>query len=356
MSAGQPNRGIGASILEAEIREQGEVLERRGATVMPRVSDAARLLWDGGTDYVVLAARGSSANAARYAQYLLGSTLRVNAALAAPSLYADVGAAPKLDRAAVLGISQSGQSPDIVSVLNAAHEQGRPTVAITNDEGSPLALAADVVIPLMAGPERSVAATKTFLATLQTCLQLVEALDPVAERRRWLGRLPSLVHGFAEGLLASRTTFEPLVEANLLTALGRGLDLSIAVESALKIRELSGTPAESFSPPDLLHGPIASLGRSSHLWVVSTAHQPDSAAIEILKRARALSVRAVVVSSDSAGWPPEDTAIEVPGSPPSWLRALLAVIPGQVAGLYIAECRGVDVDRPHGLKKVTLTR
>jgi glutamine---fructose-6-phosphate transaminase (isomerizing) len=349
-------RRAGSTLLEMEIREQGEVLERRAGGGIHRSAEAARLLRDTDSDYLVLAARGSSAHAARYAQYALGRGARLSTALAAPSLYRHPARAPKLARAAVLGISQSGQSPDIVSVLDAARAQGRPTIAITNSEDSPLADVADILIPLLTGPERSVAATKTYLATLQAIEQLLDGLNPSSERREWLARLPSLVHGMAEVLLANRAMFDPLVHATLLTIVGRGFDLATAMESALKIRELSAIPAEAFSPPDLLHGPVASLTHSSHLWLVSTGDPPDQSAREILQRARVESLRTILVSSRTEPTSPDQVVIEIPAAPPPWLRSILAVIPGQVAGFRLGECRDVDIDRPHGLRKVTLTR
>ncbi len=159
------------SMLEQEIREQPELLARRNPLGKPAADEAGRLLARSDVTHLVVAARGSSDNAARYGQYLLGRAIGLSTYLATPSLYAD-GSGPRLDGAAVLGISQSGQSPDVVGVLAAARLQGRPTIAITNDVASPLALVADVVIPLLAGTERSVAATKTYTATMQALIQL----------------------------------------------------------------------------------------------------------------------------------------------------------------------------------------
>jgi glucosamine--fructose-6-phosphate aminotransferase (isomerizing) len=141
--------------LEREILAQGGALRDRAGAGLEAARAAAELL--GGVDYLLVAARGSSDNAARYGQYLLGAEAGLTVALAAPWLY--TGRAPRIGAGGVLGISQSGRSPDIVAVLAAARAQERPAVAMTNDEGSPLARTADVVIPLAVGPERSVAAT-----------------------------------------------------------------------------------------------------------------------------------------------------------------------------------------------------
>jgi glucosamine--fructose-6-phosphate aminotransferase (isomerizing) len=276
-------------------------------------------------------------------------------ALAAPSLYADPDAAPLLAGTAVLGISQSGQSPDIVAVLAAGRAQGRPTIAITNDGASPLAAQADVVIPLATGEERSVAATKTYIASLHAVHQILEALHPSAERREWLARLPALVDEIVEGQMDARAQYDVLDPAASLTVAGRSLDFAAAHETALKIRELAGLVTEAFSPPDLLHGPIAAVGPSGWFWLVST--RPGNAdAAELHRAVRALEVPTVVVSADPMLCADADIPILLPSILPSWVAAILAVVPGQVAALRLAEIRGVSIDHPHGLSKVTLTR
>ncbi|MBS1886527.1 MAG: SIS domain-containing protein [Actinobacteria bacterium] len=336
-----------STLLEREIADQGSILRGRAAAGEDAAARAARAL--GAADHLVLAARGSSDNAARYAQYLLGDALRLEVGLAAPWLYRDLDRAPRLTGAGVIGISQSGQSPDIVAVLAAARAQGRPTVALTNDVGSPLADQADVVVPLLAGPERSVAATKTFLASLHAVAQLVDRLAPDPERARLLAALPDLVDALTARQLDLRGRFDPLLGASLITVAGRGLAFAAAHESALKLRELSGMPAEAFSPADLMHGPLAALGPSGASWLVAPAD-------EDLARIAPRTGTTVVVADRKR--PVGAGAVEVmlPTGLPPWLVAILAVIPAQVAGLRLAEARGVDVDRPWGLQKVTLTR
>jgi glutamine---fructose-6-phosphate transaminase (isomerizing) len=344
------------SLLELELRDQADVLaarSARGAAAATAAGAAAELLGRGDVEHLVIAARGSSDNAARYAQYLLGLRARLPVGLAAPWLYG--GERPPLLRgAAVLGISQSGRSPDIVGVLAAARAQGRPTLAITNDPKSPLAAVADVVVPLLAGEERSVAATKTYLASLHAVAQIASALAP-ADWGPWFDRLPELVSAAVDDLLARRSLFDPLASVRLLTVVGRGLELATAFETALKVRELSGIAAEAFSVPDLLHGPVAALNELGAVWMVAGAGrgQPTAADLEALRRGGGL---AVVVSGDRSLLAGADLALPMPAGAPDWLAPMLAVLPGQVAALRLGELRGVDLDRPHGLHKVTLTR
>ena len=306
-------------------------------------------------DHVVIAARGSSDNAARYAQYLLGSEAGISVALATPWLFGHGHSPPRLGGAAVIGISQSGRSPDVVGVLAAAREQRRPTIAITNDRHSPIATPAEVVIELGVGEERSVAATKSYLGSLQALAAIAAALEPHRVTSEWLERLPDLVTELAAEQLATRDRFDPLGACRLLTAVGRGLDYSTACESALKLRELSGIPAEGFSPPDLIHGPLGALGTETGLWIVASGERTEPDALAALEPIRARAGVAAAISADPAVLALASIGVELPAGLPPWVGAIAAVVPAQAAALRLAELRGVEVDEPNGLHKVTLT-
>ena len=334
-----------SSRLEQEIAAQGAVLARRAAEGASGAAAAANLLR--GAAHVVIAARGSSDNAARFAQYLLGGEARVTVGLAAPSLYRDADRAPRLTGAAVMAISQSGRSPDIVAVLAAARVQGRPTIAITNDPDSDLAAEADVVVALLAGEERSVAATTSYLASLHALVQIAEAMAPSAERRRRLDSLPGEVQALTASVLRRRAEFDVLADAIPITVTGRGLFFSAACETALKVRELSGIPAEAFSPPDLLHGPVASLRPPGATWLLDPHGELDVIAARVAP--------SVIVSARAEALARARVPIALPEGIPDWVAAILAVLPAQAAGLRLAERGGGDVDAPHGLSKVTLT-
>lgn len=341
------------SRLEEEIQDQGAALRRRADAGREAAREASGLLERAGVRYLILAGRGSSDNAARYGQYLLGSHARLSTGLAAPWLFAGDFEPPSLSDGGVVAISQSGGSPDVAAVLAGARKQGRPAIAITGNPDSAVARAAQLVVPLGVGEERSVAATKSYTASLHALAQLALALRPDAMMARELARLPGALTELALSELAERERFDALDAASHITVVGRGLNYATAHELALKLRELSGTPAEAFSPPDLLHGPVAALGRSTCLWLVSAGggRQLDA------ETAAALRTRAgttVVVSDDEALLAGADIAVPLPRQP-AWLAPFAAVVPGQVAALRLAELRGVDVDRPHGLKKVTLT-
>lgn len=340
--------------LETELRDQGAALAARAEVGLRAAAEAAELISESNVEHLVIAARGSSDNAARYGQYLLGLDGGLAVGLAAPWLYGHGHLPPALPGAAVLGISQSGRSQDIVGVLAAAHAQGRPTIAITNAPESPLAAEADVVIPLGVGEERSVAASKTYTASLHALAQLGAALRPARFSPEVMEILPQLVSELTAAELARREVFDPLAEAALLTAVGRGLDFATACEAGLKLRELGGTPAEAFSTPDLLHGPIAALGPGTALWIASGVANTEEAELEALGRLAGLTGLHVAVSSDPRVLELAEIPVSLPVVP-EWAAPLLGVVPAQVAALRLAEIRQVSVDSPHGLSKVTLT-
>jgi glucosamine--fructose-6-phosphate aminotransferase (isomerizing) len=351
------------SRLEAEIREQPSVLAaaataRKGATAL-----AGAMLRSAGVTHLVIAARGSSANAARYAQYLFGTELGMSVHLAAPSLFSG-GIVPRLDGAAVMAISQSGQSPDVVAVLASARAQGRPTIAVTNDTSSPVTGPADVVVPLLAGPELSVAATKTYTATVQALVQIAIAAGAGGLQPE-LDRLPGLL---ADILAASfdeagvLTTFARRLagrpgsrgDSPALTVVGRGTGAAGAAEVALKIREVALSRTEAYSAPDLLHGPIAALGPSSLVCVVASPSYPLAYWRALCAQLRAAGVTTGVVAS-APMYRAQPEFLSIPGDLPAWLFDVLVVGYGQCAALQLGRLAGLDVDRPRGLSKVTLT-
>ena len=219
--------------------------------------------------FVVIAARGSSDNAARYAQYLFGAHNRLPVCLATPSLFTFYDAAPSLAGALVIGVSQSGQSPDIVAVVESGRRQGALTLAITNRPGSPLGLAAEHTLPLLAGEERAVAATKTYTAQLCALAMLSAAVEGASLRWAELDRVPGLV----EQAIALNAAVDEKVAryryAEHFVVVGRGFNYATAFEVALKMKETSYLVAEPYSPADLLHGPVAMIDRGFPVLLVA---------------------------------------------------------------------------------------
>jgi len=340
------------SLARAEILEQPAVvdalLERERAGIERLAAEVRRRR----PRYAVIAARGSSDNVARYAQHLLGRLAGLPVVLATPSLHTLYDAPPRLVDALVIGISQSGASPDVVSVVADGARQGAMTAAITNDPASPLAAAAAHVIDLGAGEERSVAATKTYTASLAAVAWLAAAAAGDRAREAELATLPGSIAdqlartGDAAGALDAVAGWERL------TVVGRGVHYATAFEAALKLRELSGVVAEPFSPADLLHGPIAAVGRDQPLLAIAPAGLTEASMRELVAAARARGAPVAAIGHDPALGDPFLEMVDVP----EWLGPVVAIVPAQLLAVGLAERRGVDVDAPFGLRKITLTR
>jgi glucosamine--fructose-6-phosphate aminotransferase (isomerizing) len=335
---------------EQEIRSQGSILRERAGRGREQAEGVAESWRD--VSYALVAARGSSDNAAVFFQYLAGRELGLLVALATPSLYEDETAIG-LDGAGVLAVSQSGRTPSLVAVLERAIAQGRPNAAVTNDPTSPLAAVAECVIELGAGPELAVAATKTFSSTWHALAQLVEALKGGA--LEGLDELPELVERTTTWALGASLPIEALNVVGGITVVGRGVGQSVAAEVALKIREVAGIRSESFAAPDFLHGPIGAGGADSTLLLVVTEELSDAVADELLVDSRRVGMRTVVVRTPERSRFASDEEIVLGQSAPDWAVGLAHVIVGQVLALRLGELRGRPIDTAVGLKKITLS-
>jgi glucosamine--fructose-6-phosphate aminotransferase (isomerizing) len=338
------------SLARQEIAQQPDVIARLLERERPALRALAAELRRRRPRYVVVAARGSSDNAARYAQHVLGRVLRLPVLLATPSLHTLYDAPPRFVDAFVIGISQSGASPDVVSVVAEGARQGAMTVAITNDPTSPLAAAAAHVIDLGAGEERSVAATKTYTASLAAIAALAAEGDGALSDE--LARLPAAMAaqlaltGAAEAAVAAASDWERL------TVVGRGAHYATAFEAALKVRELAGIVAEAYSPADLLHGPIATTGPGQPLLAIAPAGPTEGSMRELVATARERGARVAAIGHDAALGDPFLELVDVP----EWLGPAVAIVPAQLLAVGLAERRGIDVDAPFGLSKITMTR
>ena len=243
-----------------EIGQQPEVMARLLREQKGRIESLAAAIRERGIAQVLIAARGSSDNAATYAKYLFGMANGLPVALAAPSMYTLYGQPPRLADTLVIGVSQSGMSPDIVAVIQDARQQGMLTVAITNDENSRLAQAAEQVIGLLAGEERSVAATKTYTAELMVLAMLSVALANDEARWQQLAALPEAVAATLSLAETIRGQVERYRYLDSCAVIGRGYNYATSFEAALKIKELTYTSANPYSSADFMHGPIAVVG------------------------------------------------------------------------------------------------
>jgi len=339
--------------LRDEILEQPAAAERQLASSRPAIDALVARLRAEPIDHVVIAARGTSDHAAVYAQYLLGTVHRLPVALATPSILSLYGVVPRFARALVVGISQSGASPDVVGVVDAGRRQHVPTLAITNDPDSPLAKAAEYVIALAAEPERAVAATKTYTTSLLAIARLSAELLDEADSRAAVTAIPDA--------LAQALTVEPEVEriadelaaADRCLVLGRGYEYATAREWALKLKELTHLLADPYSGADFQHGPIGLVHDGFPILAVATAGPALDGMVELLARVRDAGARLLVLSDE------ESVLALGEGAPlpavPEWLSPLVAIIPAQLFAYHLARARGLDTEAPRNLAKVTLT-
>jgi len=343
------------SILQDEIREQPQVLTTLLDTEGENTRRIAADLRARGIKYVIMAARGTSDNAARYAQYLFGAYNRLPVGLATPSLFSVYGEPPRLEDGLIIGISQSGQSTDIVAVLEEGQRQGAPTLAVTNDPNSPLATQADYVITLHAGEERAVAATKTYTAQLAALALLSCALGEDPGRLEALRRVPSGVEHILdrEGLIARDVERYRYME--MCVVLGRGYNYATAFEIALKLKELNYLIAESYSSADFMHGPIAVVGSGFPVLVVAPNGKMFDTMSGFSLELKSRGAELIIISDQQDLLAEAVTPLPLPEGVPEWLSPMVAVVPGQLFALHLTLVKGNDPDQPLGLQKVTIT-
>jgi len=343
------------SYLEQEISEQPSVLARLLAEEREQARGIARAIQRHGPQFVMVAARGSSDHAATYGKYLLANSCGLPVALAAPSLYTMYRRPPRLRGSLVVGISQSGHSPDIVGVVAEGRRQGALTLAITNNADSPLATAAECCLLCHAGEERSIAATKTYSAQLAALALLAVALAD--DSRMWaeLECLPEHV----QRALALASEVQQRVERyrymESCVLIGRGYNYATALEIALKLKELTYVVAEPYSSADFMHGPIAIIERGFPAIVVAPGGPVYSDVLALARDLRQREAELVVISEQEEALALAQTPFRLPGGVPEWLSPAVAVIPGQLFAAALTRTKGYDLDHPRGLRKVTRT-
>ncbi|MBI1280158.1 MAG: SIS domain-containing protein [Anaerolineaceae bacterium] len=342
--------------IEREIAEQpaliGNLLDRESETA-GKIANAIR---EFDPTFIHIAARGTSDNAARYAQYAFGIHAHLPVALATPSIHTLYETTPKLSRALVIGISQSGKSEDVCKVITDAREQGALTVAITNAPESPLAQAAQFHLNVMTGPELSVAATKTYTAQLTAIAMLMTALVDEAELTDSLNRLPDFI---SETLSLSddiATWAQRYRYMERLVTIGRGYNYCTAFEISLKIKELCYISGEGYSEADFRHGPFALIDPGFPVFVIAPSGKTLPTLTDFVSKLAERQAETLIISNDPFLLSQGQKKMPLPASLPEWLSPVAAVIPGQIFAMQLALEKGHAVDAPRGLNKVTVTR
>ncbi|MGB7448045.1 MAG: SIS domain-containing protein [Ornithinimicrobium sp.] len=340
------------SLMAAEIAEQPEVWRRIVDDGLPAIDEVARRVAQRGPRFVLFVARGSSDHAALYGKYLAEIDLGLPAGMMSPSSMTVYSARPDFRDVLVVAVSQSGGSPDLVQTVRVAREQGALTVALTNQADSPLASEAELHLDILAGPERSVAATKSYTAQLLVLHLLLT---------RWNGasvesgdRLERLGRQVLDQLGPVVETAQRYRFAARMVTTGRGFAYPSAREAALKLMETSYLSAQAFSGADLLHGPLAMVDPQVPVLALVPHGRAGSAMAEVLPRLaeRGADVLGIgsseAISSCTAGF-------ALPAEVDERLSPLLEILPVQQLALHLAVARGGDPDTPRGLSKVTET-
>ncbi|MFN8442300.1 MAG: SIS domain-containing protein [Caldilineaceae bacterium] len=344
------------SYLFREIHQQPSVLEQFLAQEGNAISALAEEVHQRRVDYVVIAARGTSDNAGRYAQYLLGSMNGLLVALATPSLFSIYGRPPQFHNALVIGISQSGKSPDIVSVVAEAKRQGALTAAITNEPDSDLAQQANHVITLHAGEEKSVAATKTYTSQLCAIAALSTALANDPTMKAALGSIPEAAANtlkMNEAIAAITPRYRYMRDC---VVIGRGYNYATAFELSLKLKELTYTIAEPYSSADFMHGPLALIEQGFPAITVAPSGKVLPEMKEFVSVLNKREAETIVISDDADVLGMARIPLQLPASVPEWLSPITSIIPGQLFAMHLAATRDYDPDHPRGLRKVTETK
>jgi glutamine---fructose-6-phosphate transaminase (isomerizing) len=341
----------------AEIREQPQALLRL-IEQAPVYEEAARAAIERGPHIVRLVGHGSSDNAASYGVYAFGLEPGWTALRDSISLSVYYGAKLDLERSIVVALSQSGRTPDVVAYVERARERGALTIAVTNETESELAGAADLTLPLAAGPERAVAASKTYVNQLAALVLLAGAVA---------GRTSELVDQIsraAESMAEALPRFEDAVASvagafayvGRMYVIGRGIEFATAREIALKLTETCRVAAEPLTSTDLAHGPIAALDPLFPVWTIASKDEALPTIVEAARRAG--DAGATLVASGNAHSEIAGAAyrLPVPEAPSPLLSPLLSVVPGQLFAGALASAKGLDSDHPTGLTKVTLAQ
>jgi glutamine---fructose-6-phosphate transaminase (isomerizing) len=341
----------------AEIYEQPQALLRllEHDAEYARVAALAR---ERGASVVRMVGHGSSDNAASYGVYAFGLRPRWTAFRDSISLTVHYGTTFDMTGTTAIGLSQSGRTPDVVTYLERARRNGAFTVALTNDPGSDLAAVAEAVLPLAAGREEAVAATKTYLNQV-AALGLL-ASHAAGTGRRFATSIRLAADELAELLPKLQAEVRPVAAAAAFTGrmfvIGRGPEFASAREIALKLLETTRMAAEPLTATGLAHGPVAALDPLFPVWAIASNDETLPAVVEAATRARAAGATLIASGAAADALPDAAYRLPLPDLGSRLLGPLLSVVPGQLFAWALARARGLDPDRPRGLSKVTLAR
>lgn len=335
-----------------EIEEQPDVLERTLAAERDKITRLGDFLRQKDIDLIILVARGSSDNASLFGRYLLEVTTGIPVSLSAPSVFTLYNAKLRLNRALVIGVSQSGEGADINQVLESAKRMGAFTLAVTNESESSMAKLADETLLIHAGREKSVAATKTYTGQM---LHFYMLASSVGDRRLDYFKIPDLTRR----ALDLRAEVEQLVERYIFmdncVVVGRGLNYGNSYELALKLMETCYVVAERFSSADFFHGPLAVVERRFPVILFAPKGVTQLGNIDLLTRLRGLKADTLSITNDAEAAKLSSRSLLMPEEVDEFLTPIPFIVPAQLFAAYLSAAKGLDADTPRSLSKVTKT-
>ena len=342
------------SLMLKEISQQPSVLEKTIKAESKKLNKIGRFLKDRDIDLIVLVARGSSDNAALFGRYLLETTCGIPVSLAAPSVYTLYKSRLNLDRALVVGISQSGEGSDINSVLKQAKDFGAFTLGITNNGKSEIADIADETLLIHAGKEKSVAATKTYTGQMLHFYLLANALvDP--NKRITLEKIPD----FANDALALKPQIAEIAERYTFmencVVVGRGLNYGNSFELALKLMETCYVVADRFSSADFFHGPLAIVEKRFPVLMFAPKGVTKKSNMDLLKRLKELNADSFSITNDKQISGLSSKCLLMSPGIDEFLSPIPFIIPAQIFVALLSEAKGLNPDSPRSLSKITKT-
>ena len=337
-----------------EIRQTPEVIDRLLTEGARTIRAAAGAISRARPSWVAIAARGTSDHAAVYARYLIEAVLGIPVVLVAPSINTVYERRSSWSDGMLISISQSGQSPDLLAVLEAA-KHSRPTIAITNDHGSPLAEGSDFVVDCRAGEEGAVAATKTYVSSLVAIAAVVEGVLPTdALDTAALSEVTQRTIEVADRWVADSGVVDTFAGSVGSLTVGRGYNYATALEVALKIIETSRRFAIGYSAADLEHGPMVLAGDNTPVLFFESPGQMGLRTRPVRQRLTASGGDVWTVTTGN-GVPAEIKTLTLPIEVSDELSPIPFILPGQLLAETVARRLGHDPDAPRGLTKVTKT-
>jgi len=340
------------SFMLQEIEEQPAVLERTINAERDKLTQIGDHLRSKDIDLIILVARGSSDNAALYGRYLLEATTGIPVSLCAPSVYTLYNAKMRLDRAVVIGVSQSGEGSDINQVLESAKSYGAFTLGITNEGSSAMSQVVDEMLLIHAGRERSVAATKTYTGQMMHFVLLANA---IGDKRLNFNSIPSFVEKSLELKVKVEEAVQRYVFMDNCVVVGRGMNYGNSYEFALKLMETCYVVAERFSSADFFHGPLAIVERRFPVMLFAPNGVTKPSSIDLINRLKELEADCLAITNDPDIESISPLSLTLPADMDELLSPIPFIVPAQLFAAMLSEAKGLDPDAPRSLSKVTKT-